>query len=151
MTMHTSTSTQCLFVFNAHNLFNKISPFLSFVYSSEINIYCICETWLSDFVYDCEIILVNFTIYRKDRPSRGGGILVAVSNVFHSVHLSSPVDLEIVTIQLGCCRDLVLCTSYVPPNSSDTYLLALLNYFTDLLSTFNHCIFVGDFNFPDID
>ena len=28
----------------------------------------------------------NFPIYRKDRPSRGGGILVAVSNVFDSVH-----------------------------------------------------------------
>ena len=76
---------------------------------------------------------------------------MAVSNVFDSVHLSSPADIEIVTIQLGCCRDLVHCTSYVSPNSSDTYLLALLNYFTDLLSTFHHCIFVGDFNFPDID
>ena len=85
------------------------------MYSSEFNIYCICETWLSDFVYDCEIIPVNFTIYRKDRPSRGGGILVAVSNVFHSVHLSSPVDLEIVTIQLGCCRDLVLCIYIICP------------------------------------
>ena len=121
------------------------------MYSSEFYIYCICETWLSDFVYDHEILPINFTIYRKDRPSRGGGIFVAVSNVFDSVHLSSPADLEIVTIQFGCCRDLVLCTSYVPPNSSDTYLLALLNYFTDLLSTFHHCIFVGDFNFPDID
>ena len=76
---------------------------------------------------------------------------MAVSNVFDSVHLSPPTDLEIVTIQLGWCRDLVLCTSYVPPNSSDTYLLALLNYFTDLLSSFHHCIFVGDLNFPDID
>ena len=76
---------------------------------------------------------------------------MAVSNVFDSVHLSPPADLEIVTIQLGWCRDLVLCTSYVPPNSSDTYLLALLNYFTDLLSSFHHCIFVGDLNFPDID
>ena len=36
---------------------------------------------------------------------------MAVSNVFDSVHLSSPADLEIVTIQLGCCRDLVRCTS----------------------------------------
>ena len=76
---------------------------------------------------------------------------MAVSNVFDSVQFSSPADLEIVTIQLGCCRDLVLCTSYVPPNSSDTYLLALLNYFTDLLSTFHHSIFEGDFNFPNID
>ena len=76
-----------------------------------LKFYCICEIWFSDFVYDREILHVNFTIYRKDRPSRGGGILVSVSNVFDSVHLSSPDDLEIVTIQLGCCRDVVLCTS----------------------------------------
>ena len=103
------------------------------------------------YMHDHEILPVNFTIYRKDRPYLGGGILMAVSNIFDSVHLSSPADLEIVTIQLGCCRDLDLCTSYVPPNSRDTNLLALLNYFTDLLLTFHHCIFVGDFNFPDID
>ena len=65
------------------------------MYSSEFNIYCICETWLSNFVYDHKILPVNFTIYRK---SRGGGILVAVSNVFDSLHFSSPADLEIVTI-----------------------------------------------------
>ena len=112
---------------NARSLFNKILSFLSFVYSSEYSIYYICETWLSDFVYDHEILPANFTVYRKDRPSRGGGILVAVSNVFDSVHLSSPADLEIVTIQLGCCRDLVVCTSYVPPNW--LYLTTLLTYY----------------------
>ena len=68
------------------------------MYSSEFNIYCICETWLSNFVYDHKILPVNFTICRKDRLSRGGGILVAVSNVFDSLHFSSPADLEIVTI-----------------------------------------------------
>ena len=81
------------------------------MHSSEFNIYCICEIWFSDFVYDRDILHVNFTIYHKDRPSRCGGILVAVSNVFDSVHLSSAANLEIVTIQLGVCRDVVLCTS----------------------------------------
>ena len=71
-----------------------------------ISIVFVRHGYLILYNYDHEILPVNFTIYRKDRPSRGGGILVAVSNVFDSVHLSSPADLEIVTIQLGCCRDL---------------------------------------------
>ena len=77
--------------------------------------------------------------------------MAALSNVYDSGHLYSPADLEIVTIQLVCCCDLILCTSYFPPNSIDTYLFALLYYFPDLLSTFHHCIFVGDFNYPGID
>ena len=39
----------------------------------------ICETWLSDFVYDHEILPSNYSIYRKDRLSRGGGVLIAVN------------------------------------------------------------------------
>ena len=84
------------------------------MYSSELNIYCNSETWLSDFVFDHEILPVSFTIYRKDRPSRGGGILVAVSNVFDSVHLCSPADFEIVTIQLGLTCNVSASARYKP-------------------------------------
>ena len=69
---------QYVCLFNVRSLFQK---FQSFVYSSQFNIFCICETWLSDFVYDHEILPCNYSIYRKDRMSRGGGVLVAVNNV----------------------------------------------------------------------
>ena len=118
------------------------------MYSSQFNIFCICETWLSDFVYDHEILPCNYSIYSKDRMSRGGGVLVAVNNVFDSVCLPSPSDLEIITVKLG--HDLVICSSYVPPNSNDAYLSALFDHFSYLISSFSNCIFVGDFNFPDI-
>ena len=136
-------------LFNVRSLFQKLTSFQSFVYSSQFNIFCICETWLSDFVYDHEILPCNYSIYHKDRMSRGGGVLVAVNNVFDSVCLPSPSDLEIITVKLG--HDLVLCSSYVPPNSNDAYLSALLDHFSYLISSFSNCIFVGDFNFPDID
>ena len=35
---------------------NKLSNFQSFVYSNPFDVYCLTETWLSDFVYDHEII-----------------------------------------------------------------------------------------------
>ena len=80
------------------------------MYSNSFDIICVCETWLSDFVYDHEVLPTNYVIYRKDRPSRGGGVLIAVSNSLHSVCLSSPLDLEIVTVKLGVDRNLILCT-----------------------------------------
>ena len=39
---------------------NKLSNFQSFVYSNPFEIYCITETWLSNFVYDNEIIPSKF-------------------------------------------------------------------------------------------
>ena len=78
----------------------KLPLFQSFVYSKSFDIICACENWLSDFVYDHEVLPTNYVIYRKDRPSRGGGVLIAISNSFHSVCLSSPPDLKIVTVKI---------------------------------------------------
>ena len=60
--------------------------------------------------YDHEVLPTNYVIYCKDRPSRGGGVLIAVSNSLHIVCLSSPPDLEIVTVELGVDSNLILCT-----------------------------------------
>ena len=62
----------CIFV-------NKLLPFQSFVYSSSLNILAITETWLSDHIFDKEILPTGFAIYRSDRISRGGGVLICSS------------------------------------------------------------------------
>ena len=121
------------------------------MYSSEFNVFCVTETWLSDYIYDCEILPSDFVLYRKDRPSRGGGVLVAVSKSIYSSHISSPSNLEIVSVMLGQDLEFILCSVYVPPNSSEAYLSSLLSYLTHLVTSYKRCIFVGDFNFPDID
>ena len=43
--------------------------------------FCITETWLSSTVLDNEILPSNFSLYRKDRESRGGGVLIAVNSL----------------------------------------------------------------------
>jgi len=58
--------------------------------------YDITETWLSDTIYDAEILPYNYTIFRKDRPSRGGGVLLAVDNGVPCHQIDSPEDLEAV-------------------------------------------------------
>ena len=133
------------------SLVNKLSSFQSYVYSSNFSIICLTETWLSDHVYNNEILPSDFVLYRKDRASRGGGVLVAVKKSLSSSVFSSPLELEVVTVKLGSKQECILCCVYVPPNSSETYLSSLLTYLTDLQFSFKRCIFVGDFNFPDID
>ena len=138
-------------MFNARSLVNKLSKFQSLVYASDCNVFCITETWLSDQISDGEILPSNFVLYRKDRPSRGGGVLIAVQESMYSTLISSPRDLEVVSVRLGLDNHFVICCVYVPPDSSVLYFSSLVNHLTEIVSSFTKCIIVGDFNLPDID
>ena len=117
------------------------------MYTHDFCILCLTGTWLSDCVSDGEILPYGYVIYRKDRFSCGGGVLVAIKESLYSCIISSPSDLEIVTVKIGQKNDSV----YVPPDSPLSYVSTLVNFFSDLVSTFSKCTFVGDFNFPHID
>ena len=117
------------------------------MYSSDFTVFCLTETWLSDHVSDCEILSSDFVIilYRNDRPSRGGGVLIAVKSHIHSSCLPSPPDIEAVSVKISANNDFVLSSIYIPPDSSAGHISSLVLYLTTL------CIFVGHFNFPDIN
>ena len=51
-------------------------------------------------VMDNEILPSGFNLYRKDRTTRGGGVMLAVSNNFFSKLVFSPDNLELLTISL---------------------------------------------------
>ena len=52
-------------------------------------------------------------------------------------------------MQLGLTYLIILCTVYIPPNSSDSFD-TLIPFLTDILSSNTPCFIVGDFNLPDI-
>ena len=63
----------------------------------------------------------------------------------------SPADLEVITIKVGTQKSIItVCAVYVPPNIGDNYQNVLLSYLTEMVSTSDHIIIVGDFNMPDI-
>ena len=107
--------------------------------------------FLSDFVYDPEIIPSKFNIYRKDRKSRGGGVLVAVSESLQSSIIPSPENLELISVSITHRHTIIICTVYIPPNSDSDYLNSLFLYLSNLITLRDHIILVGDFNFPDIN
>ena len=109
------------------------------------------ETWLSDCIFDNEILPCNYTLFRKDRPSRGGGVLIAVNNNISCQRLNSPKDLEIICIKSNLKDQITVCVTYVPPNSTTTYCDNLFSFLYNLLNDSGKLIVLGDFNFPDID
>ena len=101
------------------------------------NSFCITETWLSDYVFDREILPCGFTLPRKDGQSRGGGVLIAVSSSVASCKLPSPPDVEAIAVNITLNKlQIVVCNCHIPPNSGDSYLDTLLTFLSNLI--YNH-------------
>ena len=91
-------------------------------------------------------------MHRKYRESRGGGVLIAVSNSVASSMLPSPPELESITVKFRINQfEAVICNCYITPNTADTLFVTLLRYLSNLLSNHNRVISTGDFNLPDIN
>ena len=112
---------------------------------------CITETWLSDSLFDLEILPTNYTIYRKDRCTRGGGVLIALEESIPSSIIPSPSNLEVISVRIEVSIPISLCTVYIPPKPNDIYVNTLLSYLAEFTSSSEHVIIVGDFNLPDIN
>ena len=87
-------------MWNARSLIKQLSSFQSYVYSSDFNVLAVTETWLHDYIFDNEILSSGYNIYRKDRNSRGGGVMLAVSNKLFSKLLPTPDNLELLALSL---------------------------------------------------
>ncbi len=96
-----------------------------------------------------EILPYDYSIFRKDRNSRGGGVLLAIHKSIPTNLIPSPPNLEIIVVELIQAKCIV-CSVYLPPTVN-------LSTFTDTLSFLSHLasdqniLIIGDFNLPDIN
>ena len=151
----TNSVITCCYL-NIRSIVHKLSLFQSYVYSSNFDVICLTETWLSESVFDQEILPTNYNIYRKDRPSRGGGVLIATKSFIPvSVVCSDQSNnaLEILTVRLNLSKPLTLSCVYIPPNPSDSYMYDLTSNLTHVVQSnlSTDIIITGDFNLPDIN
>ena len=100
-----------VYLWNSRSLVNKLKNFNSFTLTSNYKIYGITETWLSDHIYNNEIFPPNCTIYRKDRSSRGGGVMLEIDMNIPSKLLTSPDDIEVVTVEILTSKPCKICQS----------------------------------------
>ena len=111
---------------------------------------CITDTRLTDMISNPEIFPSNYSIYRNDRNTRGGGVLIAVSNNTPSNLFNISNTVELITIELIINPSTILCCLYIPPNNSKDYYDETLQYLRSLPSNMD-LILLGDLNAPDIN
>jgi len=98
------------------------------VYSFHYNVIGITKTRLHSTISDNEILHTGFSIYRTDRDTRGGGVLLAISNSIPTRLVESHNSLELVVIYVGLNNPVCICWLYNPPNASINYKQDLITY-----------------------
>ena len=129
---------------------NKLNPFQSVIYSKDLDVICITETWLNDTISSTEILPTLYTIYRNDRINQGGGVLIAVKESILSQICFTSDTIEMIAVNMNISPKLTLACLYIPPNCSTGYQQETLNSLSNLQSNSNTVI-LGDFNAPDTD
>ena len=93
---------------------NKFNQFQSVVYTKNFDIICVTETWLNNTVFNNEILPTSYTIYRKDRVNRGGGVLVAINNSIPSQLCHVNNSIEMISVHLNTRTKVLLICLYIP-------------------------------------
>ncbi|XP_026688602.1 uncharacterized protein LOC113473035, partial [Diaphorina citri] len=117
------------------------------------------ETWLKSYIYDSELGLDDFSIYRCDREtikpnSEGGGVLIAVRKRFSSQLINivnDSVETLFIKIQINK-TPLILNAVYIPPSSSSDHYGKYVDLLDQvLLSHLDSVILLaGDYNAPSL-
>ena len=134
---------------------NNIARFQDLVYSEDNDIICVTETWLNSDISNSEILNEGYEIFRKDRESRGGGVLVAIKEEsFKNIgEIKAVCNLEIVIVDVltDSNTHLIVCSCYRPPQSNEAWLTEFSNLLADIRNNYDDVILAGDFNLPNIN
>ena len=138
---------------NIRSLNNKLSEFKVFVELEKPSILVLNETWLSPDVSTNILCLPNYTVYRKDRKTRGGGVLIAILFEFNSNEVETVSECELLTVDLlpntlNCIR---IITGYNPSCHDVLNLKEICLQLEKLTHKTQHYVIIGDLNLPNFD
>lgn len=137
-----------IFHLNIRSIRNKLDGLLSLV--SDFDVLCFTESHLNSSILDRDLFIDGFnTIFRKDRNSFGGGIIVYISNslrVKRRIDLE-PINIECIWIEISdpTCN-ILLCCTYRPPNCDNFFWRNLSWSIEKAYDESDKIIVVGDLN-----
>ena len=138
-----------------NNKFNEVLLFLSL---EDPDIFCLTETWLTKDVPDSMFCPFGFNVVRRDRDSRGGGVLLLIRDCisFRSVEIPigfSHIELICVDISWGCAvwRIVGYYRSGGFDDEAEKYATDTIECLRFLCTGGRTICFLGDFNLPLIN
>ena len=102
---------------NCQSVANKKKQFHAMIEETKPVVIVGTESWLRPDIKDTEIFPPNFTVYRRDRDTRGDGVFTAVSDhLLSSRQEQLEISCEMIwtKIKIVRSRDLYVCSYYRP-------------------------------------
>ncbi len=133
---------------NAQSVCNKLAELNVLLQSSEAEIVCFAESWLTAGYPDALLSGSGaYHVFRADRNSRGGGVLILVHKGIPVITIPVSDALEIVCVDLiaKAGRYRVACV-YFPPRQELSQVKLLCDALQLLLDCPHPMLIVGDFN-----
>ena len=135
---------------NIRSANNKILDIRSCITLRNLDILVLIETWLSSETPSEIFRLPEYTIHRRDRKSRGGGIMIATRNELRVQEVNTNSQCELLAVDIynnnNTRQSLRIIAAYNPKASDTTYLKELLIGIAALIESKQHYIILGDFN-----
>jgi hypothetical protein len=140
---------------NARSLKNKFDDFQAEVIEQHSpDVIFVTETWLGSNIPDSLIDYESkYNVFRKDRNTKQGGVLVMVRRNFRSVALEHPdfAKLDLIAVRSRMFGKDVLLVCFYRSSVQDVQVLKPLQNAIDYLLNKNLPLFLcGDFNLPGI-
>ena len=115
------------------------------------SVIALTETWLSQAVDNTGLGLNDYSIYRLDRVSRGGVVLIGIRREIPSRIVNSSQNFEILSVDIRVHDQLLrVITCYLPTIQKDDYVKGFILELNNFIFISAYII-LGDFNMPDID
>jgi hypothetical protein len=143
-----------MFHLNVNSFRYKFTECCQFLYDSLADLCIFTETKLDDTYPSSQFHIPNFSIYRKDRNSFGGGILIYVNSILpqcirHDFDNLFTGNIEGLVIEIVIKKKKWLIVAmYKPPNVNDSlFTSCFTNVYENLLSETPYVLTAGDLNF----
>lgn len=148
--MRTSANRVKLININARSIVNKSVELEAILLCYNPHIVVITETWLRDDIDDTDVFPPSYQVFRRDRPTRGGGVAVLIKCGIRASLVRQIDNHESVTLKAFCSgRTFLLSAVYRPPDATSQFLHDLCDHLRSFSS--NEVIIAGDFNLPSVD
>ena len=137
---------------NVRSITHKMDSIRLLLKDNTLDIFTVSETWLSPKVTDAEITIPGYSVVRKDRNSRGGGVAMFIRD---GIPFKTRMDITdsntnceslLIEINRHKCKKQFVCCIYKPPDFATEILV---NHLEDIIAKVPEgadFALLGDFN-----
>lgn len=137
---------------NARSLFTGFHELVNLIEENDFHVMCISETWLNENIPNNVIDIPNYSLFRKDRLSRGGGVGIYIRHNLKVTQILSDfgsiegIEHLWIKIKVDKIYFLIGVIYRSPSNNVNLFIEFLDNIISHTTPQFENIIILGDLN-----